>query len=124
MARWKLLSGIHSDKTARLVSSCKLEGVERQPNTFYPGDVFDSDKDLTRHNTRDSRGQPVSVRFERVGDSPSSKGTAALVDREDELDTMTVKELRDFAEREEIDLGDAKQRVPMIEAIRAATMGV
>jgi hypothetical protein len=84
MARWRLLAGIHSDRHTQLVSyGSESQNMVRDnpesriaaddplwsdpeaPKTYYVGDVFDCDKDLSRHN---QRGR--AKRFEELGDAP------------------------------------------------------
>lgn len=83
MARWRLLAGIHSDRHTRLVSygnesqnmvrddpesrvaaDDPLWSDPEAPKTYYVGDVFDSNLDLSRHN---QRGR--AKRFEKVAES-------------------------------------------------------
>jgi hypothetical protein len=65
MARWRLNKGLHVDKRATLVAEGELpEGVERKAGTFYPGDVFDLNVDLTKLNVPGAR-----PRFTRMPDA-------------------------------------------------------
>ena len=100
MARWKLLSGVHFDSEALPVHLENIEGAERAPGTFYAGDIFDSDRNLLRHNVQGS------VRFEK------------LSEESDNLDTLTVSQLRALAEEEEIELPSNMKKAAMVAAIR------
>jgi len=125
MARWRLLRGIHSDKDAKTVEMVEVPGVERPPlaehnkrirkvqtldgmveetvpDSYYPGDVFDSGKDLLK--TSGPR------RFELL-DSPVDK-----------FDVMTIQQLRDFAAGEEIELPEGKGviKAKILQALRGA----
>ena len=122
MAKWKILRGVHADKEAELVSMGELNGpdgkpaVERLPmdhldwqdpekeKTFYPGDVIETEKDLSRFNT------PNDVRFEKLSEAGP----------EDELATMTVAELEELAKEEEIEVPAKLKKAQLVEAIRGA----
>ena len=92
MARFRLLRGIHN------------EGGK----TYKPGDVFDSASDLGRHN----RGG--GIRFEKLTEAVPISETPT----NDDLSRMTVPSLRELAEREEIDLGQAVLKDDILETIR------
>lgn len=122
MAKWKILRGVHSDKNARLVSMGELNSpdgkpaVERLPidhsawqdseadKTFYPGDVIETDVDLSQLNT------PTDTRFQRIGKEEEEP--------EDEFAGMTVSELEEFAKAEEIEVPAKLKKAQLIEAIR------
>lgn len=109
MATWKILRGVHNDGNAKLVKAAdpdELTGVEREPNDhiFYAGDIIETDVDLSRHNA------PGHIRFEKLTES----------EPQDELVGMTVKELRDLAEQEKVELPSNLSKPQIIEAIRGA----
>jgi len=86
-----LLAGIHQDSG----------------KTYRPGDIIETDKDLMRLN----RGfQKIEKLTEAV---PISE-----MPTDDDLSRMTVVSLRELAEREEIDLGDATLKTDILETIR------
>jgi hypothetical protein len=134
MARWKVLQGVLSDKKAVPVSlgdySTKahkrtlkdweppeppsdprdLEAFKQKiaiwtPPELYPGDVFDSPTNMSRHNTQGS------VRYVKVEDF--------LPEYSDELGDMTVAQLREFAENEEIDIPQKLNKAKLLQAIRS-----
>lgn len=112
MAIWKVLRGIHSDKTAKPVSLVEVKGITRAEGIFYPGDIIESDKDLAKHNT------PADTRFEKLPEhepiSPPARGVNGL-------SGMTVKELRKLAADEEVILDETVVRKEeIINTIRAA----
>ena len=151
MPRWKLLRGVHSDRTAKPVSLEVQKGVEGRENTkeiaqtmrealrdfvlpekerspfaFYPGDVFDSDKNLMHLNAYIRGGEPISIRFAKVEgiahqapppDPPQQPPKDGLAD-------MSLAELREMAATEEIDLGDAKRKDEVLATIRGAAASV
>ncbi|MHC4686854.1 MAG: hypothetical protein ACYTEW_21470 [Planctomycetota bacterium] len=88
MPRFKLLRGIHSEGD----------------RTYHPGDVIDSASDLSKHNRENS------TRFELL--PGGATGVA------DGLESMTVAQLRQHAEAEEIDLGDATKRAEILALCR------
>jgi len=95
MPKFKLLSGIHN------------EGG----NTYYAGDIIDSKSDLLKHNVSGS-----SPRYEKAAESTPS----SVQSRTDQLDAMTVSQLREFAEAEEIDLGEATKKAEILAVIYAS----
>lgn len=106
-------------------------------NTVYvKGDVFDSDKDLLREN----RSNPDKDRFELVSsDTPMHYNGCPLTRKEqkegktttptvvnptaaeDTFSSMTLDELKKFAQAEDINLGKAKSKDEVLAVIRAAT---
>ena len=124
MAIWKIMSGITSDKTLRTVRlrSEKIEGG-RLPSCFYPGDMVETDKDLSKHN---HGGHP---RYERQPDEPLDdilSGTNLQEDasEREELSAMTVVDLRNRAEELGIDLTDANKKQEIIDTILAVTEAI
>lgn len=106
MAIWEVLSGVHNDGKAKPVELVDVPGMERKPGdgVFYAGDKIDTEVDLAVHNT------PGSVRFKKHKES----------EPQDELAGMTVKELRDLADQEQIVLPSNISKPQIIEAIRGA----
>jgi len=108
--RFRLLRGIHVDADAAPVSVVEVKGVERPPlgheswsdpekeNIFYPGDIFDTRKDLEHLN------HPAAMRFERVRDS---------------LESLTLSELRHLAEERGISLGTSRKKEEVLSTLRA-----
>ncbi len=110
MALWKVLRGVHNDKNATLVEAMdpeELTGVERKPDDgiFYAGDTIETDVDLSRLNTSGS-----DTKFAKLGES----------EPRDELAGMTVKDLRELAEQEQVELPSNLAKPQIIEAIRGA----
>lgn len=103
MAHWKILDGVHCDKDAKVVSRADAPGIEHVDDVFYAGDVIETDKDLSKHNT------PGSTKFAKLDESAPN----------DELDGMTVAQLNTFAEEETIDLPPGLKKDQLIKAIRA-----
>lgn len=101
MPRWKLVTGVHSDQDAILIQAKEIPGAERGPGLFYAGDVFDSDKDLSHFNI------PGSVRFEKLADDP------------DDLDRLTMPQLKTLAGEEEIEVPSNLRKPDLIKAIRS-----
>lgn len=96
MARFKLLRGIHVNmKTGK---------------TSNPGDVIDSDQDLT-NNGQDRKKYELLPSVEPIGN---------LVSDARDLSKMTIPSLKKLAEDEGIDLGDATLRDEIVEAIQLA----
>lgn len=119
MPRFRVKAGIYADKTARPVSLASIDGIDRPDVTdpiwtdaeadkvFYPGDVIDVDKDLDRHNVRTKESGIVSLKFE------------PLTGPTDDLDSMTVVQLRSLAKAEEIGLPAGLKKVQIVQAIRS-----
>lgn len=95
MRTYKILTGVHYEG----------KGADGKPLAYYRGgpngDTFQSEADILRHNV-----PGVAPRFELVGESV------------DNLETQTVKQLRELAEAEEIDLGAASRKDDIVAAIR------
>jgi hypothetical protein len=109
MAKFRVLHGIHA------------EGGQ----VYRAGEVVDSATDLNRMNT------PGSSKFEELvgggvavveAATPSSSSLDDDSDGavNDELDTMTVSQLREFAAQEEISLESSKKKADIVAAIRSA----
>ena len=105
---WKILRGVLQDKTVKPIALVEVPGIERVEGdgVYYTGDIIETDKDLSRHNT------PSGQKFERLSTIQS------IDDPVSDLNRMTVADLRALAEQEEIDLGDAHLKDEIIEAIR------
>lgn len=122
MAVWKVLRGIHVDDEARLVKARvildesgkvkELREVERAKNTFYSGDIFESEVDLSRLNTGNAR------KFELLPGYDTSSLPKREQEADDGLEKMTIPALKKMAEAEEIDLGDAQNKTEIINVIR------
>lgn len=102
MAKYRVLRGRHAhgkDKNGSQI-------------VYGPGDIVETDVDLTKLN---AVGPKLSRKFEKVADgvSPTKKAEGSPTVRagapDDNLDSMTVSELRQFAEEEEIDLSSVPQ---------------
>ena len=92
------------NKTKRYVQ--QPDGTTKEeivPDAYYPGDVFDSDKDLDHLN------KPGSVRFQRLDTGPMDK-----------FDGMTVQQLKEYAAAEEIEVPEKGPKQKIIDAIRAS----
>lgn len=100
MARYRLRAGSHIDKNG----------------TYKQGDVFDSDEDLVKRFGH----QKFERVYSEVTHKPVEKSDKASDKSDDGLESMTLEELRKFAEGEEIDLGKATRKDEIIKAIRAA----
>lgn len=108
MATWRLMSGVHQDKDAIPIELAVKPGIERHTidewdpkDCYYPGDTFESDKVLERHNVA---GQPP--KFEKLAEAP------------DGLDSLTVEKLRQLAIDEEMDIPSGLPKPKLIQAIR------
>ena len=108
--RWRVVQGVHHDKNAKAVSLEDNPAYNRDdPHTFYPGDVIETDANLDRFNTKDSRGVVIVKKFEPA---------EAVIG--DELDSMTVAKLREFAAEEGVTLPDKKlSKEQLVKSIRA-----
>ena len=123
MTQWLLKSGIHADREAtpiQLVSNPRngearklsdWEGLADDivPPNFFPGDIFESGKDLDKLNCAGSE-----KRFEKLSDIPHAV--------EDEFDNMSKAKLLEFAQAEEITLTDGLNKPEIIAAIRGFLM--
>jgi hypothetical protein len=100
MRRFRLNSGIHS------------EGGK----TYMPGDVFESASDLSVHNVRGDL-----PRYERVTTSIALSHGETPADRDPlGIHQLSVPELRQWADNEEIDLGDATRKSDILKTIENA----
>lgn len=105
MGLWKQHRGVHCDKNAKLVTPASeelMKGIIRQPNTFYGGDVLESDSDLTRHNFSNV------LKFTKLKSNEPS----------DELTGMSVAQLREFAKSENLEVPAGLSKADMVTAIR------
>lgn len=98
MAKFRVQAGQHIQRDS--------DGVSR---TYSAGEECDSDRDLValfgEEKFRLVSGSPVA---------PAQSNNRS----DDGLLAKTVADLRELAEEEEIDLGDAKTKVDIIKAIR------
>jgi hypothetical protein len=127
MAVYRVLRGSHAE--GFYPKGHQLAG---QPIVYNPGDVLESKNDLTKHNAKmdqrvlgknylgdkfalvdDDRVQPT----DKVGSQEASVLQNGQSD--DGLDKMNVAALRELAEGDDIDLGQAKNKQDIISAIRA-----
>jgi len=99
MAKYRLLAGTHTTGST----------AKNNRRRYHVGDIIESDEDLVKRFNRAN-----SVKFEVV---PDSNGGVS-----DGLDDMTVEELRQLAEAEEIDLGDAVRKPRIIRILREAQL--
>jgi hypothetical protein len=112
--RFKLKMGFHGqndpEDKARVEEHVAKGGLPRpiKQVTFKPGDIIETDADLSRFNME---GYPP--RFELV----SGPG---MLPSDGDLEHMTLEALREFAEAEEIDLAGVKGRRPVLDRIRSA----
>jgi hypothetical protein len=94
---------------------------------YSKGDIFESISDLTRLNGPDAK----TVKFEKMHDGVETQGGRPVgtpaeqhqvdVDTDvEDLKVMTIKELRDIAAEEEIDLEGANTKAEIIELIQQA----
>jgi len=102
------------------------QGVPPKGHIYERGDIIESKSDLCLHFNA-----PRAIKFERVDPSgrpvhdaapnvqPAVNPSSRLADQ-DNLDNMTVEELRAFAAEEEIDLDNAVRKQDIIQAIRAS----
>ena len=113
MPRFQLMRGIHSEggKTYYPRGSYldkdgvrQLEGVEGQ-------DIIDSASDLSKHNSLGIE------RYKRLPDLPVAKAKAEET-QDDGLDDLTIKELRDLAKTNDIDLGTSIKHAEIVQTIR------
>lgn len=96
------------------------QGTHYENETKYiAGQIVESKRDLTLFN------HPGSVRFEKVGEdakdnpipqAPTTKQSGA----HETLLSMSVEELKQMAAEEEIDLGKAKTKSEIVDAISKA----
>jgi len=126
----------------RLLAGCHSEGTDQdgKPITFRKGDVFESDYNLDKmfNSVGAIKFEALDgVQFKSALEDMSDEELAAEVVRrqeakagnqptsteyqeEDSLDSMTVRELKNFAEQEEIDLGNASTKENIIRVIRSS----
>lgn len=130
---YRILRGVHADKTFEPVSLVEIEGIERldllekledgtfgvverdvpRKTAYYPGDVIRCRKDLERQNN------PVDKRVERLNEYEPIN--AAPV--EDAISGFTVPELKVLAEEQEIDLSESTLKADILRVIRAELVG-
>lgn len=116
MPRFQLMRGIHSEgeKTYFPRGShldkdgvLQIEGVEGQ-------DIIDSASDLSKLNALGIE------RFRLLPDLPASETEIQVGTKvqDDGLDDLTIKELRDHANKSDIDLGTATKHAEIVQMIR------
>ena len=119
MATYKILRGVLQDKTAKLVRYRKepdakdgTKGVRlAEDGYFISGDVIRTDRDLEKRN------RSGSIKYEKIDEK------SVVEDDErsyEDLDTMTVAQLRKYAKAEGIDLETATSKEEIANTIRAA----
>lgn len=81
------------------------------PKVYVRGDIIESTTDLEKHNTK---GAPQ--KFTRVRPGTKPEQTPQETERED-FERMTVSQLKQLAADEEIDLGEAKTKQEIINAL-------
>ena len=109
-----------------------LHGRHSEGGMLYErGDVFESKSDLNKLNG----GSHDTQKFLRMADDAKPKGgkevafmnETPVVEEEAEetvdLSSKTVAELRELAEEEEIDLGEATLKADIVEIIEAHLVG-
>ncbi len=118
MKRFRLLRGVHGDKNGK----------------YKKGDIIETETDLVEKFNAD--GFPA--KFQRLEDTPDKRkpdtsSVAVLDPEEDEdsdpgdtdeftredIESMNVKELRELAEENEIDISGAKGKQAILKAILA-----
>jgi len=119
VGKYKILSGVHSEGAVPGTYRVDPGGTPMcAPRVYNPGDVVASRSDLLKHNP--VRGEK---RFERVEDSAPDKydgvPDGASVAGE-ELESMTVQQLKQLADAEGIDLGDFTRKSEIISWIHAS----
>jgi len=92
----------------QVLHGCHCEGVDN--HVYEQGEIVETDNDLSKHNTLNA------VKFLKLSDD----GIPAPIVPQDEFDTMTLVELRQFADAEGIILGKAKDKVAVLDIIRQA----
>lgn len=99
-----------------------LQGTHCEGNqTFKRGDVFESaNENLVRHNSTGS------IRFEVVHESVPTKQELKEKENakedadESDISEMTVKQLHEFAEANNIDIKDAVKKQELVDVIQAS----
>ncbi len=124
MAYYRVIKGRH------LEFQDGSQGDRRVSKIYDTGEIVESAVDLCEaFNQVDEQGVPRSIKFERVdsvGRPLAKRKVKPKVSQQqqqsepasDGLDGLTIEELRKFAAEEEVDLGDAKKKEDIIEAIR------
>ncbi len=140
MAIWRILRGVHADNSARLVQAVKpkekpgaflrntdgsLATVDDKKDgepiysrirnsgeniMFYPGDIVETDKNLNSLQVGNAKRYELLPHYDT---SQTDKDNSVT-----NLDSLTIPQLREMAENEEIDLGDASKKSEIIEMIR------
>ena len=132
VGKFRVLDGVHSE--GAIPGTYRLDGAGApmsQPRVYLTGEVVASRSDLEKHN-------PIYgvKKFARVDDSVPDKydamerelakgenvsGPAKVVE---DLESMTVAQLRQAAEAEEIELDDTMRKQEIINWIRQSRGGV
>lgn len=111
MPKFRVLAGNHSEGYVDEVN-------RKDPLIFHQGEVVNSKSNLVAiHN------KPGSIKFEKVpentpakyeNDKPRSKSKEIV----DNLEELTVRDLKEMASQEEIEIDNAMNKVEIINAIR------
>lgn len=132
LRRYRLMAGLHVEG-----SNIKL-GPDGQPEkprkTYRSGDIIETTTDLCRLNgpgpmtpkfllvgsAEDTRAQEEKESQELLKDEVTEEEEFSAVDDDsiDTLSAMNLRELRQFAESEEIDLEGLTKKVEIVKAIR------
>jgi len=113
VGKFRIKEGVHSEGAIPGTYRRDPTGAPMfSPRVYVDGDIVASRSDLSKHNPAHG-----AKKFERVDDSMPDKydGNAPPVD---ELEAMTVAQLRELSVAEEIDLGEATKKADIIEWIR------
>lgn len=111
MVKYLLKSGMH------------VTGRGAGRRVYNPGDVIETDTDLTRFNVPNAPPKFEVVHGDAVA-AAAKKGFETVGVPADGLDAMTVADLRAMAAEEEIDLGGAATKAAIVAAIRAANQPI
>ena len=99
MPKFKLIAGRH------------ITGKTEQDRKIYRiGDVVESDRDLVERFGKD--------KFQRVGDD--AVATVVNGEARAELEAMSVRDLRELAEADEVELGNATRKNEIIRVLLEA----
>ena len=113
MPIFRIRGGVLQDKNAKIVKFREVpEGKtdERVEGCFYAGDIVQTEKNL------DELQGSARNKYERLY-GMSEKDFANT--SEDNLESMSVAELKRLAEEEEIDLGTAMKKAEIVNTIRS-----
>lgn len=114
MPRFQIMRGIHSEGGKTYYPRgfyLDKDGVQQQEGVEGQ-DIIDSASDLSKHNSLGIE------RFHPLPDLPKTGIQAETKPEEDGLDDLKVKQLRDHAEANGIDLGTATKHAEIVQIIR------